>query len=251
MGTSASRGGQSSKRGGLWTAAKRHTTSLSRGTGSSVKSAVGNFVAALSEGGGAHGGAGRQSPARTGMFSPSVSIGQSLGGFLSGVGSVGLDETLRSSGLANLIGKSPGLVLSGIVDYLCGEGGVLDKDVARSALIEIFSEIFEDVDETYVELKQKWEEEIDKKRIQDLISLFLSQSIFQRFLSELGDRIESNAISVSRAEQLEKEILGFIKEMINFELGEIDPFNFNWQGKEGKELIQRNLEAACSLLEQE
>ncbi len=244
MGTSALRSGNNAPRGGTWTRAKRLTTSFVRGTGATAASAVGGFVSAVGNGGdGISGGsAGHQS-------SSSVKAGQALGAFLGNVATVGLDQALRSSGLEHLIGAVPYEVLSGVVDYICGNGGPLDDAIARSAVIEVLAEIFDDSDEKYTYLRDNWDSQVDENHILDLMSLFLSQAIFQRFIMDLGDRFETNAISATEAEQKEQEAFEFIREMVEFELGEIDPLNFDWQGPDGERLIQRNLAAALDQLE--
>jgi len=175
-----------------------------------------------------------------------VRSGQALGGFLAGVASVGLDETLRSAGLEYLIGRTPNEVLAGISDHICGDGGLLDDAVARSAVIEVLAEIFDETEDSYDQLRDRWDSQLDEDTIIELMVLFLAQSIFQRFLADLGDRIESNAVSAMRAAECEQEALEFIKRMIEFELGEIDPLTFDWQGPPGEQLIRRNLEAALA-----
>jgi len=252
MGTSASRSGQAAQRGSEWSKAKSQVTSFAKGSGASVGSAVGKFVTAIktqsTPGGSIAGGGGGGTSHRNSSFSSVISAGQALGSFLSGVGSVGLDETLRKQGLENFVGKHPDQVLSAIADSLCNSNGTLDDTLARSAVIEVLSEIFNDDDDTYADLRDRWNERLNEATLQQLMAVFLSQSIFQRFLSELGDRIETNAISVYEAEKKEREVLDFIKAFVKFDLGEIDLSTFDWNGPEGNALLERNLSAALSLL---
>lgn len=253
MGTSASRSGQSAQRGNQWTTAKREVTSFSKGSGSNVRSVVNNFVSAIKSQGiksdaNAGNGGGGSSRKSTSSFLTAISAGQSLGSFLSGVGTKGLDETLRKEGLGELIGKHPDQVLSAIADKLCSNNGTLDDALARSAMVEVLAEIFNDEEETYEDLRNRWDEQIDESALQNLMSLFLSQSIYQRFLLELGDRIESNAISVYQAEKKEKEILDFIKAMVKFDIANIDIKTFDWKSSEGQTIIEQNLATALSLL---
>jgi hypothetical protein len=140
-------------------------------------------------------------------------------------------------------------VLPGIADYICGNNGLLDDAIARSAAVEVLAEIFDDSDDTYSDLRERWESQLDANRVVDLISVFLSQAIYQRFLVELGHKFETNAVSAADAERKEQGVFEFIREMVMFELGEIDPLSFDWQGIEGERLIQRNLSAALGQLE--
>ncbi len=246
MGTSASRGGDNAPKGAAWSNAKRQVTSFTRGSGATASSAIGAFVAATQE---AKKGGGGRARGKTNRLSSAVSPGQALGSFLSGIATHGLDETLRSHGLEHLIGASSPNVISGIIDNICEQDGVLDDAIARAATVEVLAEIFDESDDAYSNLREQWDSDLDKNRVVELITLFLSQAIFQRFLADLGDKIESNAMSAAHAEQCEQEALEFIKEMVKFEIGEIDPLKFNWKGAAGERLIQRNLVAALSQLE--
>lgn len=253
MGTSSSRSGSPSRGGSAWASAKRRVTSFTRDTGSSVGSAVSGFASAFSSQGGGY----RKESARgtsgggTRGKVAVVRAGQALGSFISEVGSVGLDETLRRHGLENVIGQQPAQVLNAIADHLCADGGPLDDAVSRSAVVEVLAEIFDDNEDSYADLRDRWDETLDAAALQDLMSMFLIQSIFQRFLSEFADRIESNVMSGEAAERKEKEVFDFIKEMVKFELEDIDVSSFDWRGKEGKELIERNINTALSLLEEQ
>jgi len=243
MGTSSSRSDINSSRGGAWSDAKRRTTSFIRETGSSARSALESFALAVRYDeikSGARGGGGR--------LSTSVKAGQGLGSFFGDVISGGLDQALRSAGLGNLIGASPSTVLSALVDYICGDGSLLNDVVARSAAVEVLAEIFDENDETYDDLRERWDIHLDKDLITKLLSLFLAQSIFQIFLIELGSKFEGNNLSAKEAAQKEKEIYELLKEIIKFDLGKIDPLKFNWKGRQGQLLIKRNLDLAISQL---
>ena len=250
MGTSASRGGGNAPAGGDWVKAKGRFTRFTRGTGSSVGSAVSAFASAIGGARSVSGGGVSAAGGRAGRLSSSVKPGQALGSFLSGVASEGLDKTLRSFGLGHLIGKEPHEILSEIVDYICGNGGTLDEAIARSAVVEVLAEIFSEDDDAYADLRDRWDAELDADRIVDLLSLFLSQAIFQRILSDLGDLFEKSAVSAFEAERKEQAVLDFIKGMVAFELGEIDPLDFDWQGSDGEELIHRNVAAALGQLQE-
>lgn len=178
-----------------------------------------------------------------------MKTGQRLGAFLAGVAGRGLDTTLDFFLLGDLVGATANEVLVELVDYLSGNGATLDESVARNALSEVLAELFTDLDDGYEELREKWDEQLDPGQITTLMSVFFSQCIFQKFSSDLGDRIESNAVSASEVARIEQEVLSYIREMVRFELGEIDPMDFDPQGQEGEELIGRNLSAALAQLE--
>jgi len=238
MGTSSSRTGENAPRGVRWTPAKANVTSFTKGTGKSVAEAVGGFVSAI----------GGPRAASRRPLSSSIGVGQGLGAFLSAVAARGVDEALRSEGLGDLVGRTPGEVLSGIVDHIAGPGALLDDAIARNAVIEVLSEIFDESQDSYADLADGWREQLGVESIVALMSLFIAHSIFQLFLSYLGDRIESNALSAAEAARQEQRVLEFVREWVSFQLGEVDPLSFDWRGPDGRELVQRALEVALAQL---
>lgn len=230
-----------------WSLARGQTTSFTRGTGSTVDSAVGAFAAAISSAG--HGGNGGGAGGGARALASSVRAGQSLGAVLRGVASAGLDNTLRTIGLGHLVGETPAVVLSALAGYICGNGGLLDDGIARNAMVEVLATIFDISSSEYEEFRDGWNAQVDQDSFCDLMTLFIAESIFQRFISELGNCIETNAVSVAEAEAKEKDVYEFIRAMVTFELGEIDPLHFDWQGPPGGQLIRRNVNAALRQLQ--
>ena len=248
MGTSSSR---SAPAGGNWTPAKRSVSRYvnQRGTGSVTPGGlIGTYVRALGGAREAVRGTGRIGGKTT--FSHATSVGQKLGAFLAGVATDGLDQTLSDWGLADLIGKSPYEVVSGLVDALAGPGGPLDEAVARAALTETIADILDENNTEYEQLREEWDGRIDDAEIPEILEIFLVEAIYQQYLSNLAERIESNAISADEAFERESEIRGFIEEMVRFEFVIHNPLNIvDWFGAECRELIQRNLEAALAQAE--
>lgn len=247
MGTSSSR---TAPRGGGWTRAKGTASRFASGAAlsSDVASA---YVGALggssraSRGGGGGGGGGAR-----GAFSSAKKTARSLGSFLGGVASRGLDQTLRDFGLGDLIGRSASEVISGIVDALVGPGTSLDEAVARVALVEVMGELYDERNVAYENLVDSWESGIDRDRCVELLELFLVEAIYQKILSDLADRIEEHSDSVAMTRARELELRDYIEEMVRFDLRQKDPVQVDWQGQEGDELITRNLEAALVQLEE-
>jgi hypothetical protein len=239
MGTSSSRTGDNAPRGGAWGDAKRGITGILQRGDRSYPKTVGSFIQAIG-GPGAVG--------HGGNLCSAITTGQALGGFFSSITNVGLDETLKKSGLSDLIGKTPYAVISGIIDLIAGDGSLLDEAVIRLALTETLPVIFDESAKDYDELKELWENEITEDTIVRLLAIFVSEVIFERFLADLCSHIESKAITVSSAEVFEEEIKRYIEESVEFDLMSIDPFDFDWTGTEGRTLIERNFKDALEIL---
>lgn len=247
MGTSSSRNAPT---GGGWTSAKRTASRFASGAAlaSDVASAYigalgGSSSASRGAGGAGGGGAG-------GTFSSTRKVARRLGSFFGSVASRGLDQTLRDFDLGDLVGKPAHEVISGIVDALAGPGATLDEAVARVALVEVMGELYNEVDATYESLVDSWEHAVGRDRCVELFELFLVESIYQKMISDLADRIEGHANSVAMTRARELELRDYIKKMVRFDLGQNDPLQIDWQGQEGDELIIRNLEAALAQLEE-
>jgi hypothetical protein len=248
MGTSSRR---NAPRGGGWTRAKTAASQFASGAAlaSDVTSAyVGAFGGSskASRGNGGGGGSGRPH----GAFVGAKKTARSLGSFLGGLASKGLEQTLRDFGLDKLIGRPAPEVVSGIVDALAGPGASLDEAVARNALVEVMGELYDEGNPAYENLVDNWEAGIDRDRCVDLLELFLVEAIYQKMLSDLADRVETHSDSAAITRKKELELHDYIKEMVRFDLRQKDPLQIDWQGEEGDELIAHNLEAALAQLEE-
>ena len=245
MGTSSSRAGARSPTAGEWTRAKRRTGALGAGR-TDAAAAVGAFASAVRRDS-----AVLQSGARAteAPFSAAVQGGQLLGAFLGGVARQGLDQALRSMGLGELVGMTPYGALCALADRLGGSGATLDEAVARGAVVAVLGELMGDLEGEYDDVKAGLEGTLDRGALVDLLALFLCQVIHQRFLLDLGDRIDARAVSALEAARAEEEALDFIAAMVHFDLGAMDPLALDWEGAEGARLVERNLAAALALLE--
>jgi hypothetical protein len=251
VGTSACRTGSTSPTGGAWTPAKRRASQFAAGAGSSAASVVSGYATALRDSGVVADGTSKFSGSTLGggRLRAAVKAGQGLGAFLSEVASKGLDGALHERGFDHLIGRTGEEVLAALADHIAGNGGPLNDAIARAATVEVLAEIFDEENPDYDTLRNAWEETLKGDGFREMLLLFLSKSIFEMLLADMADRFEANGDSASEILSKEREIEQFILHMIDFELGEIDPFHFDWAGFEGKQLIERNFAAALEQLE--
>tara|TARA_B100000609_G_scaffold175687_1_gene153144 strand:+ start:313 stop:843 length:531 start_codon:yes stop_codon:yes gene_type:complete len=162
----------------------------------------------------------------------------------------GLEQTLRDEGLEHLIGRSPEEVLAGLSDHICGHGSGLDDAAARAALLDVIAEVFSDEEtNSYEELQEAWDGEMDGANLVQLLELFLSQYIVEKFLSELGDCFDKPEVNSDIASQKERDVVDFIRSMVSLELGNLNVMQFDWKSSEAQAIIDRNLEAAMRQIE--
>jgi len=179
-----------------------------------------------------------------------IQTAQQLANFLRDISTLGFTEALKKAELADLIGKSVSEVLAGVIDKLAGPGKLLDRAIARSALLEILAELFEKESDEYSDLENDLTTSIDAEKLVELMQLFIAEYIYQRLLNDLADRIENKAVDSSEVRNREKELKEFIIRIVKFDLSKKDPLGIDWSGKEGKGLIEKSIEASLGQLEE-
>lgn len=233
MGTSSR---QSAPTGGEWTTAKTRMTNWVRGGGGSdelARAALAAFVGAL-------GGAARAAATATG----GVRAASGLGDFLVDVSRDGLDKTLDRYGLEDLVGGEPFEVLAEIASRIAGAGDSPEESVARLAVIEVLTELYEDAD-TFAEMDAVV---VDADRLREILARYLTEYVYLRVLHDLGDRITDNAGSPEEAVRLERGIRDQIEALVALDMSAIDPIDFNWQSSAGQAWIRDLLAGAFRMV---
>lgn len=190
----------------------------------------------------AKGGATRAARAATGGRAATVR----LGGFLSDVARRGISEAARALGLADVVGRPVETVLAAIANALAPDGATLEEVAARRAIDDSLTTIFEQygVDDAGIEQLNALGAEGTRKAIE----LSVTAYIYQRWLQELGQKIEERAINASSAKKLERDVKAYVTEIVKLDLKDRDPLTINWNQAEGREFIERIYGEAYSLL---
>jgi hypothetical protein len=225
MGTSTDRTAGS---GGAWTPLKHATASYVRGlthgsptTRSYAQRVLARHVPVL--GGAAAAAAG----ARSGRSSV-----QRLGALLSGIGEVGLENTLTSFGLTDLIGLTRFDVLDELVTLVAGTGDDLDAQAARDAACDVLDAIFGDAD-TWTELNDTVSMSVSRESLPSLLELFLTQYVYNR-VPVVAERL-SRITDPRLQRQADEEMREIISVLVLLRLPE-DPFRVDWSGAEGRQI---------------
>jgi hypothetical protein len=169
-----------------------------------------------------------------------------LGAFLAGVAQRGVVETARAVGLGDLVGRDAGFVLAESIDLLAPPGALLEDAIARKAMIETMTELFEryEVFEGGIEALDS----LDALGMADLIGLSVTNYINERFQQELVNCVERGSVSEREANDLLREAKDFIAGMVRIEFEGVDLLAIEWDGTEGKGHIERVFRDAYSLL---
>jgi hypothetical protein len=187
----------------------------------------------------------------TGAATRAASSGRSatarLGGFLSDVATRGFAEAAQSLGLATIVGQSASAVFTAILNALAPSGAGNEDAVARKATGEVLTELFErfGVEEGGFDRLDSMDAGAVAGAIKDSVSAF----IYQRWLLELGRKIEEGAYSDTDAVRLEREVRAYVEDLVEIDLQGRDAVSIAWGGIEGQQFCQRIYGEAYALLE--
>lgn len=223
-----------------WAAGKRGMTAYtsSRGDRSSLRGAANRYVGA--RGGGRTAAraaqAGRTSTAR-------------IGGFLSGVASRGFAEAARALGLSAVLGRNVDQVLAAIANALAPEGATQEEAVARQAVNDTLSYLYEryglgDGDLTKLDV-------MDRAGVAEALAVSVTAYVYYRWVQELGRKIEENAYTAAEAVRLERDVRAFIAETVRLDLTRVDPLTLDWGGPAGQRFVEQIYADAYDMLEGE
>jgi hypothetical protein len=234
MGTSTDRGGGS---GGAWTPLKRAATSFmnaaggGRGTGFAGRRLLARHVPVLG------GAAGALASARAGRAGA-----QRLGSLLSGIASDGLASTLSRQGLADLVGGDRFTVLDALASLIAGDGADLDAQAARDATFDVLAELYPDAD-SWADLDAI---RVDAAEVVRLLELFLSRYIYNR-IPVIAERL-ARITDPAKAQRAEEDLQRMVESFVALQLPG-DPLRVDWDGAEGRKIIEDTLRTVYQALE--
>jgi hypothetical protein len=249
--------------GGAWTPLKNDATDFVQGTGSkdvAPANLVTDFIRAsgglkglmrghggnapsvgrdgIAAGSGRRGGGGR-SGAGGGASSAAIGTARNLGGFLSSVGAVGLENALRERGLDDVVGKSASEVADTLLDEFAGPASTLDNALARESLAEVRDEILKDA-ETFEDVEKQLNAAIDELGIFGILASFFGHYIFKMFcrnfyeewLKKVGD-----GKAMSSLNQIKDYITSSLRaKLAGRKVGTVD-----WKKSEGRQIAENVL----------
>jgi hypothetical protein len=204
---------------------------LVRGHGGSAPSAGGGQV-----GGGASKGSGGGGGGSSGGTSAAVGTARNLGGFLSRVGEVGLEESLRERGLDDAVGKSASDVSDTLLDEFAGPASTLDNALARESLAEIRDEILTDA-ETFEDVEKKLDTAIDQLGIFGILASFFGHYIFKMFCRNFYEEWVKKVGDAKAASSL-AQIKEYIVSSVRNKLTGREVATVDWKKDEGKQVTE-------------
>ncbi len=164
---------------------------------------------------------------------------QRIASFLSQIPKLGLQEALRSVGLADIANSSPEQVALALTDFLCGPNSLLVDAELRDAT----SALLEDLCPNPQNIKQL--EESFASAAYDLdgvLARLFENYIMERFKTTLCEHL-SQRFDYNTADKIALEAREFVStEMELLRANNVDLTEVDWTGKEGAEIIETILE---------
>ncbi len=174
-------------------------------------------------------------------------VGRNLGGFLSSVGTVGLDEALREIGLADLIGQPAEEVTAALLDTLAAPGSTLDEHAARLALAKLNDELFKRA-QTYEDVGRVLSQALDQQGLARILASFFGHYLYERFCRDFYETWVKKVGSSQAARSL-KSIKDCITSSLKAKLAGRDMTRVNWRGREGLRLTEQVMQETLEIFE--
>lgn len=231
MGTSASNSGGS---GGAWTGFKRNASSFARHGGSDrAAKTLAGFVAAM--GGTAAVVASAAVGART---------GQSLGQFLVASSRPnGIANGLKVMGFNHLIGEDRYTVLVELLDAFAGSGSDLERQAARSALLDVLDALLPE--DTTMSLETTV---LDEASVTEYLYRYITALIYNKAIPIIDERL-TRLENPNLAQQRDAELRDYIDALVRLNTYTSSPLDIDWQSQQGRDFIDGILQAVYGQLD--
>jgi hypothetical protein len=169
-----------------------------------------------------------------------------IGNFVSDIASRGFSEAARGIGLESTVGQKADVVLARVINAIAPAGANNDDAIARRAASETLRELFEKhgVEQAGLDALNA----MSIADVTDTVELSVAAYVYERWLFDLSQKIEQNAVSEADAVKLERDVKDFVKGLVKLKLNGDQALRLDWKGAEGKKFVQDIYEAAYKLL---
>jgi len=168
-----------------------------------------------------------------------------FGSFISTLASSGIRSALESIGLPEVIGQSPEKAVAKIADKLAPSGSYIEDMAAREAIIQALAFFYETHGEGVATIEDL--ETIDANAAEQIFLKYIKVYISERWLQELGARIEAKAISPEDAVRLERQVKDYIETAIEIDFRDTPVASFQWAQAEAE--VANIFQEAYAILE--
>lgn len=158
-------------------------------------------------------------------------------GFLSDVARGGVADALSKLGLGSVIGRDLDSVIAAVADAVCPTAAGREDVAAREATAEALEEVFAGAIGDGGDLMQL--DSMTPEGVGRAVESMVASYIYNRWLGDLGAKIEEKAISPQAAVRVERRMREFIRDAVKIDLQARDPLTIDWRGAEGRTMMER------------
>jgi len=160
-----------------------------------------------------------------------------LGGFLSAAtGQGGLQRALEGLGLGGVVGRDVNEVLAAISNALAPDGATKEEAAAREAVNEAIEGLYERFLSEGRDLSAL--ETMGPADIAASVAACVEAYVYNRWLGDLGVRIEQKAVSAAEAVRIERDVRAFIHETVRLDMSRVDVMTLDWRGEPGRLFVE-------------
>ncbi len=165
---------------------------------------------------------------------------QGMAGFISTVGSDGLQQALNSYGLSEFVGKSAGEIIPALVDKLGGPASTSNDSDARNALSKVMDELLGDL-KTPEQVEDALEQVMAGEALEGLLSTFFGYYLYEQFCRVFYERLV-NRVGRSNTDSYLNSIFDTIKSSLALKASGRDLSQVDWGGPEGQNITDTILQ---------
>lgn len=148
-----------------------------------------------------------------------------------------------------MLGRDVDQVLTAIANALAPEGATQEEAVARQAVNDTLSYLYERYGLAGGDLTKL--DAMDRAGVADALAVSVTAYIYHRWVQELGRKIEEHAFSAEEAVRLERDVRAFISETVQLDMTRVDPLTLDWAGPAGQRFVELIYADAYEMLEGE
>lgn len=169
-----------------------------------------------------------------------------MAGFLADVGNRGLATALANLGLGSLVGRDLESVIAAVNDAICPAGADRQDAAVREAGTDTLQLLFTEVIEAGGDINQL--NSMSPEAVGRAIEAMVASFIYNRWLAELGIKIETKAIAADKAVRTEQRMKAFIQDAVKYDISQKDALKIDWKGSEGQSMIDRIFQDAYAVI---
>lgn len=174
-------------------------------------------------------------------------VANQFASFLNNIRTDGIDKAYENLGNRKISGDSVEQVFNNLAEMLSSGGGTDEETIARNAVIEALAKIYEDFDIENNPIESL--DNLTEEQTGIYLEYYLTSYIYERWLHELGVKLEESNISPVEAVKVEKDAFDFIQSIVSLKFDDYNLSSFDYHSEVGKAIIEEIFIQAYSLIE--